>query len=134
MTKQVIIKKVKALNLPKGSYIVFGSCPLALAGLREANDIDLLVNDKLLNRLRAEGWKQTNKGPHDKPLVWDVFEAHNKWNFSAYQPTLEQLLETALVIEDVPFASLDEVRQWKVASGRPKDLEDIALIDAYFSR
>jgi hypothetical protein len=43
MTGQDIINKVKPLNLPKGQYVVFGSCPMALAGLREAGDIDMLV-------------------------------------------------------------------------------------------
>ena len=69
------------------------------------------------------------KSPNDKPLARDVFEAHDNWNFSSYRPTLEQLLASATVIDGIPFASLEEVRKWKVASGRPKDLADVKLID-----
>lgn len=131
MNKQQIVDKVKSLNLPAGSYIVFGSCPLALAGLREAGDIDMLVNDETLEQLRQAGWQEVDKGKDDKPLAHDVFEAHNSWKFSAYNPTLEHLLATATVVDGIPFASLDEVRKWKAASGRPKDLVDIELINNY---
>ena len=134
MTGQEIITKVKALKLPEGSYIVFGSCPLAVVGIREANDIDMLVTDEVLGKLKRAGWQQVDKGKDDKPLTSGVFEAHNNWNFSTYSPTLAQLLKTATVIDDVPFASLQEVRKWKAASGRPKDLVDIQVIDDYASR
>jgi hypothetical protein len=133
MTGKQIIEKVKALNLPKGSYVVFGSCPMALAGIREAGDIDLLASAEVRKRFEKEGWQEVDKGPNDKPLTKDDYEIHDNWNFSSYQPTLEQLLSTATVVDNVPFASLEEVRKWKESSGRPKDLEDIKRIDAYMA-
>lgn len=131
MTKQEIIDKVKELNLPEGGYIVFGSCPMAAAELREAGDIDFLVSEEVLEQFKAAGWKEIDKGPNDKPLTYDVFEAHTSWDFASYKPTLKQLLATADIIDGVPFASLQEVRRWKAASGRPKDLVDIDLIDKH---
>lgn len=133
MKKEEIIAKVKALNFPENSYIVFGSCPLAVAGLREANDIDLLVSKDIFFKLKENGWQELYKSANDRPLVHDVFEAHHtQWNFSSHAPTLEQLLSSALIVDSVPFASLEEVRKWKTSSGRPKDLIDIALIDAFY--
>ena len=133
MTKEDIVKKVKALNLPERSYIVFGSCPLAVAGIREANDIDLLVSKDVFAKLKVAGWKELHKSPNDVPLVRDIFEAHENWDFSSYSPTLEQLLSTATTIDSIQFASLEEVRKWKVASGRPKDLADITMIDEHLA-
>lgn len=69
MTKNDIIAKVKELNLPAGGCIVFGSCPLAVAGLREANDVDMLVDDEIFESLRKAGWTQVVKGESDKPLT-----------------------------------------------------------------
>ena len=129
MNKTEIIAKVKARNFPESSYVVFGSAPLAIAGLREANDIDLLVSEQLFKELKRQGWKELDKGASDRPLVHELFEAHKNWDFSFYSPTLEQLLERAKVIDGIPFASLDEVRKWKIASERLKDLVDIKLID-----
>jgi len=131
MTVTEIIAKVKSLNLPTNSYIVFGSCPLAAAELREANDIDLFVSKELFKNLGQSGWQELQKSADNKPLVYDVFEAHPNWNFSSYKPTLQQLLATADLIDGIPFASLQEVRKWKASSGRPKDLEDIKLIDKF---
>lgn len=131
MNKEEIIAKVKALNLPSGAYVVFGSCPIAIVGLREANDIDLYVSKELFAKLKDDGWKELRKGPGDMPLVHDVFEAHENWDFSSYHPTLEELLSRATIVDGLPFASLEDVRKWKVASGRPKDITDVELIDTY---
>jgi len=104
---------------------------MALAGIRESADIDMLVSPELFADLKTAGWKVLHKAPGDEPLVYDDFEAHADWSFSSYQPTLNQLLETATIVDGVPFAALGEVRKWKASSGRSKDLADIALIDAY---
>ena len=130
MKLQEIIAKVKSLELPKGSYVVFGSCPLAAAGIREASDIDMLVTKELFDYLGQHGWAELIKSENDKPLTKEDFEVHYKWDFSSYQPTLEHLLSTADVVDGIPFASLLEVRKWKASSGRPKDLKDIERIDA----
>jgi hypothetical protein len=131
MTGQQIIEKVKALGLPEDEYVVFGSCPMALAGIREAQDIDMLVSPALFKKLAQDGWQPLQKAAKDIPLTFGDFEAHANWDFSSYAPTLEQLLATAQVVEGVPFAALAEVRKWKASSGRPKDLVDVALIDNY---
>ena len=133
VSKEEIVAKLKALSLPRGSYIVFGSCPMALAGIRQANDIDLFVSPEVYEKLRAAGWQELHKSPNDHPLIHDVFEAHDNWNFSSYNPTLEHLLESANMVDGIPFASLEEVRKWKVATARPKDLADIRLIDKYLT-
>lgn len=134
MTGPQIVAKVKELNWPAGSYCVFGSAPLALAGLREANDIDFLITPELLEELKQQpGWHQVYNGPKDEPYENGVYEVHANWDFSTYAPTLEHLLKTANVVEGVPFAALDEVRKWKLAWGRPKDMQDVALIDGYLS-
>ncbi len=106
MPREQIIAKVKELNLPKGSYVVFGSCPLAVAGIREANDIDLLVSEEVFAQLRGAGWQEKDKGPKDKPLAFDCFEAHQNWDFSPYSPTLKQLLASATEVDGITFASL----------------------------
>ena len=106
---------------------------MATVGIRDANDIDLLVSEEIFAELKQASWQEVDKGLNDKPLAHDVFEAHQNWNFSSYAPTLEQLLKSAMEIDGIPFASLEEVKKWKAASGRSKDLADIKLIDKYFA-
>ena len=131
MTAQDIIAKVKQLQWPPDSYMVFGICPLALAGLREAQDIDLFVTPELYAQLHQAGWQQIDKGEGHTPLVRDEFDVHENWNFGSYRPTFEDLRATATIEDGVPFVSLAEVRKWKLAFGRPKDIADVALIDAH---
>ena len=126
-----VVSKVKSLNLPKGSYIVYGSGPLAAVGIREANDIDMLVSSHLYKQLKESGWKKRLQGPKDEPLVFDVFEAHENWDFSEYSPTLEDLLSRSFEVDGVPFASIKDVRKWKSTHSHPKASQDLALMDAY---
>jgi hypothetical protein len=134
LSKVEVIKKVKSLNFPENSYIVYGSAPFAVFGIREVNDIDLLVSKELYAKLKKSGWEKVYKGPKDEPVTYDIFEAHDTWEFSPYAPTLSELLSRAVKVEDVYFASLEDVRKWKVASGRPKDIKDLVLIDAYLKK
>jgi hypothetical protein len=134
MTKADVISKMKSLNLPKGSYVVFGSGPLAAVGIREVNDIDLYVSTEVLQQLKENGWKKVHKGHKDNPYMSDVYEAHDTWVFSPYNPTLADLLSRAFEIDGITFASIEDVRKWKEASGRPKDIVDIERIDKYLSR
>ena len=107
---------------------------MAAAGIREASDIDMLVAEEVFAQLKDAGWQVLDKGDEDKPLTYDVFEAHHKWNLSSYKPTLKHLLSTAEMIDGIPFAALEEVRKWKVSSGRSKDLIDIKLIEDYLAK
>lgn len=127
MTKNEIILKVKTLNLPPDSYVVFGSCPMALVGLREARDIDLVVSPEVFARLKTAGWKVVKKDGKDDWLARDVFEAHNERDF------LQTLLSSATMADGVPFASLQNLKKWKQDFGREKDLADIKLIDGYLA-
>lgn len=131
MTGPEIVSRTRALNLPQGSYIVFGSCPLALAGIRETDDIDLLISESLYTVLLQKGWYAELGRNGDKPLRKDIFDAHTNWHIGSYNPTLSELLTAATTVDGVSFASLDAVKAWKSILRRPKDLTDINSINAY---
>lgn len=133
MKKADVIKKITALHLPKGEYIIYGAAPFAIYGIREVRDIDMFVTPKLYRSLEKQGWKKIHKGPKDEPVTFDLFEAHNTWKFSPYAPTFDELKSRATEYEEILFASLEDVRKWKEASERPKDLIDLQLIEKYTS-
>lgn len=107
---------------------------MAILGIREAKDIDLFVSPEVFIGLKHQGWQERIKAPDDRPLAFDVFEAHQNWDFSPYNPKLKELISRAQIVESVNFASLNDVIKCKTASGRPKDLVDLKLIDNYLSR
>ena len=101
-----------------------------MAGLRESNDIDLFVSPTAISTLIEKGWvKNTNKP--GLPYTYNAFEAYTSWDFGQYWPALQHLLKTADYIDGVPFASIEEVKKWKVTCNRPKDIRDVKLIDQF---
>ena len=129
-----IINRIKSLNLPPNQFVVFGSGPMAIHGLRESEDVDLLVTDELYKNLKNLDWKEQASIDGGKRLVNGNFEAYKRWDFGKYSPSPEEIIAVAEFHDDIPFAPLIEVLKWKRASGRPKDLEDIKLIEEYMSK
>ena len=129
-----IIKEVKALNLPKGEYIVFGSGPMSVHRIRDVRDIDLFVSPDLYQQLKLRGWEEKTRESGDKYLTHKNVEVGKDWDYGSYNPSLKDLLETAEVIDGVPFANLEEVLKWKKALGRDKDKKDIGLIEDYLAK
>jgi hypothetical protein len=131
-----IIKEVKTLELPLGTYVVIGSSTLAIRGIRPAQDIDIIVTQDIYDRFKASGWKEQCFPGEERPcvLLYGLFDVGTSWSVRSYHPTFEQLFNDADIIEGVPFASLKDVLQWKKTCGRDKDLEDVELIEAYLKQ
>lgn len=131
MNRDDVISRVKSQNFPDGSYVVFGSGPLAAAGIRETSDIDLVVSPQLYMTLQQRGWR-FKSDPFGNPMLFKgEFEISKGWQFGIYQPKFEDLLDSADVIDGVPFVNLREVKKWKQHARRAKDLADIRKIDEY---
>lgn len=126
-----IVERVKELEFPLGEYVVVGSGILDALDIREAQDIDIAVVPALLARLRAEGgWEE--EGRYGKLFLkkGDI-EIIPQLSWEDYPTTTEEAIDSATIIEGVPFMNLEELRKFKLALGREKDAVDIALIDAY---
>jgi hypothetical protein len=126
-----IFAQAKALELPQRTYVVFGAGPLAAHGIRDTADVDLFVTTALYERLKASGWTEVGTGGSGLHLSSGIFEADDTWTYGDCSPTIEELVDAADMINDVPFAPLAEVLKWKRAFGRPKDVQDVALIEQH---
>lgn len=122
-----IFQRTKDLNLPDGSYVVVGGGVLVALGLLEwDDDVDICVRSEIFDDFKTRGWHQEDwKGkPVLKHDVYDVGIDFGEWS-------LEDLQADAMIIQDIPFMSLDKLLVWKKQMARPKDLKHIALIEAY---
>jgi len=120
------LDEVKRLNLPKDKFAIFGSGPIAIRGLREARDIDLIVKKDLWNELK-------NRFPLKKGKD-DLLHAGNvdilfKWVNGVWD--IDELIDTADVFEGIRFVKLEHVLRWKKARNEEKDRKDIKLIEEY---
>ena len=114
-----------------GRAIVFGSAPMVLAGLpRQPRDIDLFVPPELYQELLDDGGDERSDDQGHSYLLLD--EGVEVWSsfpgVSWAQVAARSRLDPRSA--GLRIADLSDVRRYKVALGRPRDLADIQLIDA----
>lgn len=130
-----IFKRIEKFNLPTGQYAVFGSALLDVWGLRDANDLDIIVTPELFEQLKNEGWeeKQGNGFFILSRLDANVTTVQNRPTDGDYNPDRIQLIKEAIEINGIPFVRVEEVIACKTAYNRPKDLQDIKMLQDYLS-
>ncbi|OGY11093.1 MAG: hypothetical protein A3A58_03230 [Candidatus Blackburnbacteria bacterium RIFCSPLOWO2_01_FULL_41_27] len=132
MEFQKLVKQLRELNLPEGEYVVVGSGALAARGMREANDLDILVTKHLWDSLASnykveitpEGIENINLGDIQILGKGSVFSDESIAD-------LQTLIQTTEAVEGIRFISLPYLKKFKQKLGREKDLKDIKLIDNY---
>lgn len=127
-----IFKKLLSLELNPEDYLVFGSTPMWLYGLKDlSGDVDILA--------RGEAWaKATQLGKVETPAsgaskVVRLFDGEIEI-FDGWFPgewDVDALISNAVRIDGVRFASLEDVIEWKKEFGRVKDLEHARVIEEY---
>jgi len=121
-----IVDEVQKLGLPADSYIVVGSGILAALNIRDSNDIDMIVSSEIFEMLQKQGWEE-GEWVDQKVLKKGLFDVGKIWSGKS----VDELLRTSTVINGIPFLTLSDLREWKQEHARPKDLQDVVLIDRY---
>lgn len=129
-----IFKKLKELDLPIGEYVVIGSGILAALNLREANDLDIAVSDKLFKELQSKPEFKTRIKYGKFFLHLDDVEIISKLNWEHYPTTINEAINSALMINGFPFLNIEETIKFKRAMGRKKDFKDIELLENFKNR
>ncbi len=121
-----IKEEINSLQLPENSFMVVGSSILGVLGLKESDDIDLIVSPAAFKQLIDLGWDQVTE-------VGGLILKHYPFDVGLYweEKGLEYWLPRATSIDDTPYLSLVDLRRWKVERNRPKDPADIKVIDDY---
>ncbi|WP_305784447.1 hypothetical protein [Symbioplanes lichenis] len=120
---------VAVLGLDRRDFVIFGSGPLLAHGLRrEIRDLDVIA--------RRGAWDIVSQ--HGVPTHGDLNGAPmavfwgGKIQFSAGWISedwdVNELIENAEVIDELPFARLRDVLRYKEALDRPKDRRDVRAI------
>ena len=133
LTMQPFFREPARLGLSLGEYAIFGSGPMAVRGLRDPKDVDVIVTPEAWARLVALYPDRVE--PHEHGL--SRIQIGNVEILDGWYPevdSVDALVRHADVVLGVPFVQLDGVRRWKEAYDREKDRPDIELIDAYFKR
>lgn len=132
MKKYDFIKAVNQLGLNQDDYIVIGSGILCALEIRDVSDVDLIVSELVFQSLEtSNAWRKKYFEDGTYYLLKDMYEIGLGWDSKNAQPNLRDLKRNQLIIDDVPFISLERLIQWKEKKRRDKDIEDIKLIEQY---
>lgn len=132
MNKDQFIKGVKELGLAEEDHVVIGSGILCALNIRQADDIDIVVSERIFEGLiQSEDWNRSNFDDGTFVLVKGVYEIGVDRKLQDAEPTLEELKKDQVVIHGVPFISLKRVMDLKLERGWAKDLVDVELIQSY---
>lgn len=130
-----LIEEIKKLNFPLGQYVIVGSGPMAVRGLKEAHDIDIVVTPEFFEKCKISGWEtmpwtypekvgQIYLKKGDVELYLDV-------NAGDFNPTTAELIGRSETIHGIPFITLGDMISFKKAYGREKHLEDIKTTEEF---
>jgi hypothetical protein len=132
-----IFEEIEKLNLPRGQYIVVGSGIMVAKGIRETEDLDIVVTPELFEKCKAEGWEVrpwTKQGiPGKEWLKKGAVDIYVQLSRKTGGISAKKLLQNAEVINGVPFITLESLMDFKSEYGRPQDFKDIETIKNYLS-
>lgn len=120
---------LKKLNIPKDDFVIYGSAPMVLRGLKEKNnDLDVLVKDSLWENLSV---KYPNNINGDYIDIEGVSFTHTGMNFLG---ETEDIINNSEIIDGYHILSLAETKKWKEKVGGERHLNDARIIDDYFDK
>jgi hypothetical protein len=127
-----LLGEVRALGLPAGNFMLFGSAPLLVRGIvPPTGDVDVLARGPAWEAARALG--PTVRLPHYGVDVVRLLDGRidigTVWGIGNVD--VDDLIDSAEDIDGLPFAGLAHVRAYKELAGRPKDREHLRLLDAW---
>ncbi len=128
-----LLTELRSLGLPPDDFVVFGSGPMMVRGLRQSRDLDVLARGPAWEKAWGAGERGRSKmGDRAAVFFGGDIEVFDSWGPGDWD--IDELIDGADVIDGIRFATLDNVLKWKRRVGRPKDLEDIRLVERYLER
>lgn len=130
-----LLSELDKLSLPKNEYVITGSGPLSIRGIRMMSDIDLGVTKVLWNKL-SKVYPILVEGGVRKIRLANNIELFCDDSFAdpiPGAPTITEQVSQSETIEGYPFQSINHLKWFKQSSGREKDLKDIELLKGYES-
>ncbi len=129
-----LFETLKKLDFPVGQYAIFGSGPMWARGIRESDDLDIIVRGEAWEQAKANGVVGVKEysGLQYAYFADGKIEVYDGWYPGEWN--VDELIETAEMIDGIPFVRLESVVEWKKIMGREKDKNDLSSIQEYLSK
>ncbi|MGI9222066.1 MAG: hypothetical protein ACR2QS_13635 [Woeseiaceae bacterium] len=124
-----LLKRVARLGLPDGDFAIFGSGPLLVRGIIDAtNDIDIICRGPAWEKAVSIGEKAFLPD-YDVEIVSiddGAITLGRSWGIGDFDTN--ELIDSAEMIDGLPFVQINYVIDYKRIAGRSKDLQHLELI------
>lgn len=121
---------IERLHLAQSDYVVIGGSVMELFGIRDTNDVDLVVSQEVYDDLQQKGWKEFVHDDGKRLLTKHGYRIMLQW----MGRDLGALQANATVKDGIVLMSLDDLIECKVQLGRKKDLQDVAALRSYIAK
>ncbi len=123
------IRELEKLNLPESEYAIIGSTVLAVHGIRDNKDIDIITTNKLLNVIKNKFKYQETK------FTLKICNTHIEvWKSCPNIKNIDLLIKNSEIINSRPFVKLKYILRYKNGSNKLQDKIDIKLIKNYLKQ
>lgn len=119
--------ELNKLKLQKNKFAIFGSAILDIRNIRKTNDLDIIVKKDLWDDLSKKYKAKLRQNPTCVKI--GNIEIYKDW--PDLNNKINEMIDTAELIENFPFVKLEYLIESKKAMKRPKDLADIKLVGNY---
>jgi hypothetical protein len=126
-----LFDKLRQLELPTSGYAVFGSGPLAIRGIiPSCNDLDVLCRQEVWELVCRRGITEflPAYGVTVASFADGAITFGTKWGIGDLN--VDELIETAEIIDGLPFVRLEHVVRYKTIRASAKDLQHIRALEA----
>lgn len=133
---QAQLESLVRLHLPTEQYVVVSSGALAVRGIRDSRDLDIVVTESLWNDLvHKHPIARNSNGVRILQLdnTIEVLQPHDSMFGDSIIVPFQTICEHADIFCGIKFIALGHLKMIKQVMGRDKDLRDIELIDQYLS-
>lgn len=129
-----LIRLLEGLALPVSDYVVTGSGPLLAHGLKkDIHDIDLVARGRAWEMAAKQNRPRRSQSGFGRRIVLFGGEIEVFDHWVGGLTDIDAMIDSAELIEGLPFLPLADTLRWKRGLGRAKDLSDIALIERHLS-
>jgi len=127
LDKLLYFDELEKLELPKDDFVIYGSAPLVIRGLKEKNsDIDILVREKLWNELTKKYPVQIGIGfgnTYRKYIELGHIEIDPA--LGDFTDNIDLIIDRADELNGYRVMKLEDMIKLKEHMGREKDLVDL---------
>lgn len=130
-------KLLSDLGLSSSNSIIIGSGILGALGIRKSNDVDVVTTEAIYDVLKSDRQFQVSDN-HGEVLVKEPLEVRTSWHVLDKDYRYEDFLPYSVIIQGIRYITpeflLKAKKSWVNDNPRPKDIEDIDLLEKYLGR